>query len=124
HPGSQYADHARGDTVLRDELESIFRTRTTAEWVRFGEQHNTTLAPVNTPKTIAEDPQFQDRLPWMPAAEHGIDMLPTPIKLLDEELPAPAKAPTVGQHSDEILAEVLGWDGTRIAELRASGALG
>ncbi|MGZ4683401.1 MAG: CaiB/BaiF CoA transferase family protein, partial [Acidimicrobiales bacterium] len=99
HPGSQYADHARGDLELRDELTAIFKTRTTGEWVIFGEQHNTTLAPVNTPKTIADDPQFQDRMPWMPASEHGIDMLPIPIKLLDEELPAPSMAPTVGQHS-------------------------
>ncbi|MGZ4692989.1 MAG: CaiB/BaiF CoA transferase family protein [Acidimicrobiales bacterium] len=124
HPGSQYADHARGDLELRDELTAIFKTRTTGEWVIFGEQHNTTLAPVNTPKTIADDPQFQDRMPWMPASEHGIDMLPIPIKLLDEELPAPSMAPTVGQHSDEVLRDVLGWDDARVAELRATGALG
>jgi len=30
----------------------------------------------------------------------------------------------VGQHSDEVLRDVLGWDDARIAELRASGALG
>ncbi len=124
HPGSQYADHARGDLELRDELTAIFKTRTTGEWVIFGEQHNTTLAPVNTPKTIADDPQFKDRMPWMPASEHGIDMLPIPIKLLDEELPPPTMAPTVGEHSDDVLRDVLGWDDARIAELRASGALG
>ena len=78
HPGSQYADHARGDLELRDELTAIFKTRTTGEWVIFGEEHNTTIAPVNTPKTIADDPQFKDRMPWLPASEHGIDMLPDP----------------------------------------------
>jgi crotonobetainyl-CoA:carnitine CoA-transferase CaiB-like acyl-CoA transferase len=51
-------------------------------------------------------------------------MLPSPIKLLDEELPAPTMAPTVGQHSDDVLRDVLGWDDARIAELRATGALG
>jgi crotonobetainyl-CoA:carnitine CoA-transferase CaiB-like acyl-CoA transferase len=124
HPGSQYADHARGDLELRDELTTIFKTRTTAEWVTFGEQHNTTLAPVNTPRTIADDPQFQERMPWLPASEHGIDMLPSPIKLHDEELPAPSMAPTVGQHTDDVLRDVLGWDDDRIAAVRATGALG
>ena len=51
-------------------------------------------------------------------------MLPSPIKLLGEELPPPSKAPTVGQHTDEVLAEVLGWGADRIAEVRESGALG
>jgi crotonobetainyl-CoA:carnitine CoA-transferase CaiB-like acyl-CoA transferase len=124
HPGSQYADHARGDLELRDELTVIFKSRTTAEWVAFAEANNTTIAPVNTPRTIAQDPQFQDRMPWLPASEHGIDMLPNPIKFLDEELPPPGLAPTVGRDTDAVLHEVLGWDDDRIAQLRATGALG
>jgi crotonobetainyl-CoA:carnitine CoA-transferase CaiB-like acyl-CoA transferase len=82
------------------------------------------IAPVNTPQTIADDPQFQDRMPWLPAADHGIDMLPSPIKLLDEELPPPSKAPTVGRAHRRRAADVLGWDDDRIAEVRSSGALG
>jgi crotonobetainyl-CoA:carnitine CoA-transferase CaiB-like acyl-CoA transferase len=30
----------------------------------------------------------------------------------------------VGQHSDEVLQELLGYDDDKIAELRASGVLG
>ena len=36
----------------------------------------------------------------------------------------PAKAPTVGEHNDDVLRDVLGYDDERIAKLRASGALG
>jgi crotonobetainyl-CoA:carnitine CoA-transferase CaiB-like acyl-CoA transferase len=54
----------------------------------------------------------------------GNDQVPTPIKLLGEELPLPARAPTAGQHTEAILAEVLGHDADRIARLRAAGALG
>jgi crotonobetainyl-CoA:carnitine CoA-transferase CaiB-like acyl-CoA transferase len=118
HPGSQYADHARGNTALRKELREIFRTRTTREWVEFGVEHNTTIAPVNTPKTIADDPQFQDRFEWMPVDRVGTEQLPTPIKFLGEELPLPEKAPTVGQHTEEVLRDVLGYDDARIAALR------
>jgi crotonobetainyl-CoA:carnitine CoA-transferase CaiB-like acyl-CoA transferase len=124
HPGSKYADHARGNEELRRELAEIFRSRTTAEWVALGAEANTPIAPVNTPKTLADDPQFQDRLPWIPKEVVGNDQVPSPIKLLGEELPLPAKAPTAGQHTDAVLHEVLGYDDERIAALRAQGALG
>jgi crotonobetainyl-CoA:carnitine CoA-transferase CaiB-like acyl-CoA transferase len=110
HPGSQYADHARGNAPLRAELAEIFRTRTTAEWVELGNRADTPIAPVNTPRTIAEDPQFQDRMPWLPKERLGADQLPSPIKLVGEELPMPERAPTVGQHTEQVLTEVLGYD--------------
>jgi crotonobetainyl-CoA:carnitine CoA-transferase CaiB-like acyl-CoA transferase len=73
---------------------------------------------------LLDDPQFKDRMPLLPAARVGADMLPTPIKFVDETLPLPTKAPTVGQHTDEILREVVGWDDDQIAKARAAGALG
>jgi crotonobetainyl-CoA:carnitine CoA-transferase CaiB-like acyl-CoA transferase len=124
HPGSQYADHARGDTELRAELASIFRGRTTAEWIELGSRANTPIAPVNTPKTLADDPQFQDRLPWIPRDRVGHDQVPSPIKVVDEDHPLPTKAPAAGEHTDAILRDVLGYDDERIAALRAAGALG
>jgi crotonobetainyl-CoA:carnitine CoA-transferase CaiB-like acyl-CoA transferase len=123
-PGSKFADHARGNRELQSVLREIFRTRTSREWIEFGNDHNTPIAPVNTPKTIADDPQFQHRFPWLPAARHGADMLGLPVKLAGEELPPPAKAPTAGQHGEEVLARVLGYDAARISKLRAAGALG
>jgi crotonobetainyl-CoA:carnitine CoA-transferase CaiB-like acyl-CoA transferase len=124
HPGSKYADHARGNDELRRELAEIFKGRTTAEWVVLGGEANTPIAPVNTPQTLADDPQFQDRLPWIPKERVGHDQVPSPIKVIGEELPLPTKAPTVGQHTEAVLREVLGYDEERIAALRADGALG
>jgi crotonobetainyl-CoA:carnitine CoA-transferase CaiB-like acyl-CoA transferase len=124
HPGSKYADHAVGDVALRAELRAIFATRTSAEWLEFGGRVNTPIAPVNTPRSIADDAQFRDRMPWIPQARLGAEQLPLPIKLIDRELPSPSMAPTVGQHTDEVLREVLGYDEPRVAALRASGALG
>lgn len=124
HPGSKYADHAVGDTALRAELRDIFRTRTSAEWLAFGGECNTPIAPVNTPKTIADDPQFADRMPWLPKEVLGADQTPLPVKVVGGSLPVPSMAPTVGEHTDAVLAEVCGYDAERLAALRASGALG
>lgn len=123
-PGAKFADHARGNRELQVELRKIFKTKTSAEWIDFGNEYNTPIAPVNTPKTIADDPQFQNRFPWYPVSQHGAEMLPFPVKFLGEELPTPEKAPETGQHSEEILRDVLGYDKERIARLRKQGALG
>ncbi|MSO86610.1 MAG: CoA transferase [Acidimicrobiia bacterium] len=124
HPGSQYADHARGNTALRVELTEIFRSRTTAAWLELSTQANTPIAPVNTPKTLAEDPQFQNRLPWIPKEVVGTDQVPSPIKVIDEVLALPTKAPDAGEHTEAVLRDVLGYDDARIAQCRAEGAFG
>jgi crotonobetainyl-CoA:carnitine CoA-transferase CaiB-like acyl-CoA transferase len=123
-PGAQFGDHARGNTEMRTILRDIFKTRSSAEWLDFGLQHNTPIAPSNTPKTIADDPQFIDRMPWLPASAVGAEMLPTPIKFVGEELPVPTMAPTVGEHTEQVLRDVLGWDDAQIAAAREAGAFG
>lgn len=124
YPGSKYADHARNNRELLAELTTIFKSRTSDEWMAFGGEWNTPLAPVNTPSNISEDLQFQDRMAWIPASELGADMLPNPVKVVGGELPTPTMAPTPGQHSDEVLREVLGYDEERIAALHEKGVLG
>jgi crotonobetainyl-CoA:carnitine CoA-transferase CaiB-like acyl-CoA transferase len=116
-PGAKFADHARNNRELQRELRDIFKTKTSAQWIEFGSEQNTPIAPVNTPKTIAQDPQFKDRFPLLPHEQHGAEMLPFPVKFLDEELAPPSVAPTVGEHNDAVLSEVLGYDADRIAAL-------
>jgi hypothetical protein len=76
-------------------------------------------------KTIPRDPQFQARLAMRPYGEAGTDLMPSPIKLIGEELPLPEKAAReAGRDSDEVLRRVLGYDEAKVASLRRSGALG
>jgi crotonobetainyl-CoA:carnitine CoA-transferase CaiB-like acyl-CoA transferase len=124
-PGAALADHARGDLGLRRELATIFREKTTAEWVRIGLEHDVPIGPVNTPATIGADPQFAERMPWQPASRLTAEQLPFPVRVVGEPPPcAVARAPEAGEHGDEILAGVLGYDAERVAALRAAGALG
>ncbi len=122
-PGSQYADHARGNTDLHLLLRDEFKKRTSAAWIEFGNTHNTPIGPVNTPKTIADDPQFQARLPWISRDRLACEQLPFPVKLIGETFPVPSEAPTVGAHSDDVLRDLLGYDEQRIASLRASNVV-
>src|SRR4029450_8279313 len=96
-PGEKFADHARNNKELQAELREIFKTKSSAAWIAWSNDVNTPIAPVNTPKTIAEDPQFQDRLPWIPKERLGAAELPMPLKGMDDEAPGPTKAPAAGE---------------------------
>jgi crotonobetainyl-CoA:carnitine CoA-transferase CaiB-like acyl-CoA transferase len=56
------------------------------------------------------------KLGWIPNVR-------LPILYSGTPLADPRPAPAVGEHTQEILAEVLGYDDARIASLAASGAL-
>jgi crotonobetainyl-CoA:carnitine CoA-transferase CaiB-like acyl-CoA transferase len=123
-PGTTYGSHARGNLELQEELTKIFGSRTSAEWIAFGDEHNTTIAPVNTPQSILSDPQFVHRFTWVPKEEVDADMLGYPVKFEGGDLPAPGPAPSAGQHSEEVLREVAGYDDERIQKMRDAGVLG
>ena len=123
-PGAEVGDHARYNRELQRQLREIFATRSSAEWIQFGLDHDVPIAPVNTPKTIAADPQFQVRFPWIPRDQLGADELPFPVKFAGDELPPPAAAPEPGQQAAEVLQDVLGYDADRIQSLEKAGALG
>lgn len=123
-PGSKFADHARHNRELQAELREIFKTRTCREWIDLGNEKNFPMGPVNSPETVVDDPQFRDRFPLYPHEKHGADMLPFPVHFRDETLPAPTMAPQAGEHTDRVLADVLGYDPARIEALRAKGVFG
>jgi crotonobetainyl-CoA:carnitine CoA-transferase CaiB-like acyl-CoA transferase len=122
-PGSEYADHARGNLEMQAELTEIFATKTTGEWIDFGIEVNVPIAPVHTPHTVQDDPQFRDRMQWFPASALGADQLPFPVKVAGTDPLVPTRAPEVGEHTDAVLRDVLGLDDARIASLRESGAI-
>ncbi len=123
-PGSKYADHARGNTELQRELKAIFATKTCNEWLEFSKQINTPIAPFNTNRTIADDPQFQARIGFYSTNDVGCEQLPLPVFVNGEKPPVPSMAPEVGEHTSEVLTRVLGHDDDHISELKTQGAFG
>jgi len=118
-PGARVAEHARGNVELRHELTTIFATRTTQEWIALSQQANIPIAPVNDAQSIASDPQFLERLPWLPHGAHGTDLMPPPIRWMNESPPPPAKAPIeAGCDTEAVLRDVLGYDAAQIAGVK------
>jgi crotonobetainyl-CoA:carnitine CoA-transferase CaiB-like acyl-CoA transferase len=119
-PGTTYADHAVGNEELRTELIAIFRAESTDFWAEFGTRHNTAIVPANSSKTLPADPHFSHRTKWLSAETHSADMLPLPLKFDGSQLDAPGRAPTTGQHSQQILRELLQRSDDEIERLLAA----
>jgi crotonobetainyl-CoA:carnitine CoA-transferase CaiB-like acyl-CoA transferase len=56
-------------------------------------------------------------------AGQPVDLLGSPIHWTGTELPMPTFPPKVGEHTDEVLKEVLGLDAKRLSELRTAGVV-
>ncbi len=65
-PGAKYADHASRNLELQLELREIFKARTVPEWMIFASDYDTTIAPFNSPASIADDPHFKARMGFLP----------------------------------------------------------
>ncbi|HEX6351277.1 MAG TPA: CoA transferase [Candidatus Dormibacteraeota bacterium] len=130
--GSDPRFRTNPDRVLRrqevDELVNAeTRKRTTAEWERIFEAEDVPHAPVHKVSQVLTHPQVLAR-EMVTEVEHArLGRVPTTGRVLRfgahprEPLRA---APVLGQHTEEVLREVLGYDAARIAELRAAGAVG
>ena len=105
------------------QLDAVTRTRTTSEWIELLEDKAVPCGPINDIAQAFEDKQVKARglavtLPRQ--AGDGIDHITgvaSPLRLSTTPPVLRNAAPALGQHTDEVLAE-LGMAASRIAELR------
>ncbi len=104
-------------------LDELFATRSVAEWLAVCEAATVPAAPINTIEQVMTDPQVLAREMIVESTMsdgEAIKMLASPLKIPTQPTSMRMPPPKLGEHSDEILAEVLGYDAGRIQELRSS----
>jgi crotonobetainyl-CoA:carnitine CoA-transferase CaiB-like acyl-CoA transferase len=120
-----FADRLAHKDALLPILEARFAERTTDDWLA-RLRGRVPCAPVNTLAQALEDAQVRAR-GMIVEVEHPelgtLREVASPVRTAGT-VATPAPAPRLGQHTDEILREILQYDPGRIAALRASGALG
>lgn len=108
-------------------LEPIFRTRTTAAWMQTLIEHDVPAGPVQDIGQALSDPgTLSEEMVVDLVHSHGFPFKVTgnPMKF-SRSRPGPfTPPPTLGQHTDAVLQQLLGYPPERIAELRDAGALG
>ena len=120
------AGRVKHRTTLVPMLEEVFRQRSTADWVEALESAGVPCGPINTVAQAFANPQVQARgmqisLPHPLAGE--VPLMGSPMKFSGTPIEHKLPPPVLGQHSDEILEQVLGMDADERAKLRAAGAI-
>jgi crotonobetainyl-CoA:carnitine CoA-transferase CaiB-like acyl-CoA transferase len=109
--------NARGAaaSALRGELETLFASRTQAEWTDLFAGVDCCVTPVLNVAEALEHPQFVAR--GMALVADGVTQYAPPVKLSGWDFSVERPAPSPGEHCDEILRQ-SGFGDEEIAMLR------
>ncbi len=109
-----------------DMLKPIFTKRTTAQWIADLEAANVPCGPINRVDEVFADPQAIARgltVAMQHAAVGQMELVASPLRLSATPPEYRNAPPLLGEHTDEILRDVLGLAAGEIARLRADGVV-
>ncbi len=103
-------------------LATVMKTRKRDDWLADFEANNIPAGPINTIDQVYEDPQVvarELRLDLPHPLAGSTPMTASPLRLSETPVQYRHAPPTLGQHSEEILRDELGWSDEQIAQLLA-----
>lgn len=112
---------------LIPQIARIIATRPAADWLADLKQSEIPAAPVNSIDRVFEHPQIEPRHMLLEVMHPRIGKLRlagSPVKL--DSLPEAREhrpPPLLGEHTEQVLQEVLGVDAAALQQLRASGVV-
>lgn len=116
-PQARNEHHAELEPILSEALQR----KTTAEWVREFDSIGVPCGPLNDIAQSAAQPQVKAREMLIPVRHPKIGEMPlpnTPVKLSRTPGGIKGPSPELGQHTVEVLSELLGLSESQIEELR------
>src|SRR5262245_57400436 len=111
---------------LTRKLETLFVTRTVADWSARLAKARIPHAPVNDYAAVFANEQVLARgmkVKVTDPAGKPVDLIGSPIHVAGADLPAPTFPPKLGEHTDTVLRDLLGLDVSQLAQLRAAGVV-
>jgi crotonobetainyl-CoA:carnitine CoA-transferase CaiB-like acyl-CoA transferase len=107
-------------------LEEVFKQKPRDEWLRILTKEGVPAGPVYSMQEVFSDPQVLQRKMLLrirhPTAGE-ISQIGIPMMFSDTNPQVRSPPPTLGEHSNEVLGKLLGYDERRIAELRNEGVV-
>ncbi|HJP40879.1 MAG TPA: CaiB/BaiF CoA-transferase family protein, partial [Dehalococcoidia bacterium] len=117
-------------TARHSELEALllpaFRKKTTGEWLQELLELGIPCGPLNTVDDVVSDPQVRARGMIQEVTQRTAGALPianTPLQFSESEAGIAGAPPEMGEHTREVLRELLQLSDTEIDSLEASGAV-
>ena len=122
------SDRVKNRKILVPMLDELTQRNSTQFWLEGLEKLQVPCGPVNTIKDVFDDPQIQHRemeisMPHPLSGKGDVSLIGSPVKMSATPVSYRHAPPTLGQHTNEILAEMLGMDEEECRELAQKGVV-
>lgn len=116
----------RNREELIEKLQSVIGKKPTGHWVEGLEKVNVTCGPINTIEQVFSNEQVQARgmdleMPHPSTGDKPVHLIGSPIRMSKTGPEYRHAPPVLGQHTEEVLGDLLGLDADAVADLRNRG---
>ena len=98
------------------------KQRSKQQWLSALEAAKVPCGAINSIAEVFDDAQVRERgmvHAWQHPLKPDLSLVASPMKLGVTPVRTDLPPPLLGQHTEQVLGELLGWDADRIAALRA-----
>jgi len=116
---------ANRDTLI-PALRQTTVMKTTAEWLRLLEEAGVPGGPVNTIEQVFQDPQVRHRglrIDLSHPLTPSVPLVGSPLRLSRSPVRYASAPPLLGEHTERVLADLLGLDADHVARLKTDGVI-
>jgi crotonobetainyl-CoA:carnitine CoA-transferase CaiB-like acyl-CoA transferase len=107
-------------------VEEVFSVRTSAQWLTRLQAEDVPAAPILSIDRVLDDPQVRHRQMVTEIAHPTLGRIPTlgtPLKIDGTMGLTPTPPPGLGEHTEAVLTDLLGYPTARVAALREAGVV-
>jgi crotonobetainyl-CoA:carnitine CoA-transferase CaiB-like acyl-CoA transferase len=119
-------DRVRNRAVLVPMLETVMKTRRKSEWLAALEAAKVPCGAINNLAEVFADPHVNERgmvTHWTHPLQPALRLVASPLKLGATPVRTDLPPPLLGEHTDDVLRELLQCNDERLAALRAAKAI-
>ena len=115
------SERVRNRAVLVPILEEVMRSRSKQDWLSALEAAKVPCGAINNLAEVFDDPHVQSRdmvHTWDRPGTGPVNLVSSPMKLSATPVRNDVAPPLLGQHTDAVLGELLGYSDEKIQQLR------
>jgi crotonobetainyl-CoA:carnitine CoA-transferase CaiB-like acyl-CoA transferase len=107
-------------------LEAVMKTRSKADWLAALEAAKVPCGAINNLAEVFADPQIAARgmvTEWRHPVKDDLKLVSSPMRLSATPVRTDLPPPLLGQHTDEVLRELLNYSEEKLSELKSAKAI-
>jgi crotonobetainyl-CoA:carnitine CoA-transferase CaiB-like acyl-CoA transferase len=120
------SERVRNRAVLVPMLEEVMRTRSKQDWLSALEAAKVPCGAINNLAEVFDDPHVQSRgmvHTWERPGTGPVNLVSSPMKLSATPVRNDVAPPLLGQHTNEVLGELLGYSEEKVQQLREAAII-